>query len=195
MVVPGRVGAIGQMSRIAAKKDITMYRAVGISALVIAMLPVSVAADGVRITGAPATMPLENDFSRNLPDTLISGATLALTERSRLIFTAVAAESGHHNTLTVQGLGSLSEDRDFGFRRGSQQRIVGEFAPGQLDSLLAFTSDFGDPAVPGSGSFGAFVDGAPGQEFTTFYLVYDDEAGTDGDFDDYIIRVDVQPLE
>lgn len=152
-------------------------------------------ADGVRITGLATAMPAENDFARNLPGVLISGATLELAERSRLIFTPVAAESGHHNALTISGLGTLSEDRDFGFRNSGRERIAGEFAPGPLDGALVFTSDFGDPAAPGSQSFGAFVDGAPGEEFTTFYLVYDDTTGTDGDFDDYVIRVDVEVLE
>ena len=152
-------------------------------------------ADGVRISGLSAPIPLDNDFTGNLPDTLISAATLALAERARLVFTPVAAESGHHNALTVAGLGTLSEDRDFGFRRGGRDQIVGEFPAGRLDGYLVFTSDFGDRAVPGSQSFGVFVDGDPGEEFTTFYLVYDDTTGTDGDFDDYIIRVDVEALE
>lgn len=167
------------------------YRALLLS---LVMAPQIVAADGVLIQGSPAATPLENDFSQNLPGTLISGATLELAERSRLTFTPVAAESGNHNTLTVQGLGSLTEDRDFGFRSGRRDQITGEFPPGALNGLL-FTSDFGDRAVPGSQSFGVFVDGAPGQAFTTFYLVYDDTTGTDGDFDDYVIRVDVEAVE
>ena len=172
-----------------------MSRLARLACLAAIVVPHLAGAEGVRITGAPAAMPLENDFSRNLPDTLISGATLALTERSLVTFTPVAAESGNHNTLTVTGLGTLSENRDFGFRRGGRDQIAGEFEPGPLDGILIFTSDFGDRAVPGTESFGVFVDGAPGEEYTTFFLVYDDTTGTDGDFDDYIIRVDVEALE
>ena len=184
---PTRVGPLPE-------KVTRMQRLVLVAALATLSAQVA-AADGVRITGLTAPVPLDNDFTSNLPDTLISAATLALAERARLVFTPVAAESGHHNALTVAGLGTLSEDRDFGFRRGGRDQIVGEFPAGRLDGYLAFTSDFGDRAVPGSQSFGVFVDGAPGEEFTPFYLVYDDTTGTDGDYDDYIIRVDVETLE
>jgi len=163
--------------------------------ILLSLSPSLAFADGVRITGTPSAMPAENDFARQLPGTLLSGATLALAERSVLTFTPVAAESGNHNTLTIGGLGSLSEDRDFGFRRGGRDQLSGEFAAGGLNQILVFTSDFGDAAVPGSESFGVFVDGVAGDEFTTFFLVYDDTTGTDGDFDDYIIRVDVEALE
>ncbi|MEO1705154.1 MAG: hypothetical protein AAFR50_07450 [Pseudomonadota bacterium] len=172
-----------------------MIGSLRVAALAVCLVPPFAVADGVRITGAALGMPVENDFSQNLPGVLISGATLALTEPARLIFTPVAAESGNHHALTVAGLGTLSEDRDFGFRRGGRGQITGNFAPGSLDGILIFTSDFGDTAVPGSDSFGVFVDGAPGEAFTTFFLVYDDTNGTDGDFDDYIIRVDVEALE
>lgn len=159
-------------------------------------------ADGVRITGAPISPPAGNDFSDDLPRLLMQDVSLLLTERSRLTFTAVAAESGNHNTLTVQGLGSLTEDRDFGFNRNRFRRagrMVGVFSPGPLDPMLLFTSDFGDAARPGSANFGIYADGAPGDEFTTFYLVYDDTLEgdadiADSDFDDYIIRVDVEPV-
>ncbi|MEM1273172.1 MAG: hypothetical protein AAGF88_05100 [Pseudomonadota bacterium] len=158
-------------------------------------LPGIAAADGLRVTGTPTAMPAENDFARDLPPILLQAASLTLDAPARLTFTPVAAESGNHNTLTISGLGSLSEDRDFGFRNRSRTQLVGDFAPGALDQFLFFTSDFGDRAGPGSGSFGAFVDGAPGEEFTTFFLVYDDLGQDDGDFDDYIVRVDVELLE
>ncbi|MEM9321159.1 MAG: hypothetical protein AAGA70_19470 [Pseudomonadota bacterium] len=161
----------------------------------LALAPCAAIADGVRITGAASGMPIENDFARNLPGTLLRAASLSLTEPARLTFTPVAAESGNHNVLTVSGLGSLAEDRDFGFRRGTRDQISGVFAPGALDQILIFTSDFGDRAIPGTDSFGVFVDGAAGEEFTSFFLVYDDTTGTDGDYDDYIIRVDVEPVE
>lgn len=164
-------------------------------AVFLCLSPAISAAEGVRIGGAVLGLPLENDFAAELPGTLIAAARLELEAASRLTFTPVAAESGNHNALTVAGLGTLTETRDFGFRRRGQNRIVGEFAPGVLDGLLIFSSDFGDVAVPGSESFGVFVDGAPGDSFTTFYLVYDDTKGTDGDFDDYVIRVDVEPIE
>lgn len=150
-------------------------------------------ADGVVISGAQTAMPVDNDFSHALPDTLLAGARLALQEPARLVFTPVAAESGNHNSLVVVGLGVLSEDRDFGFRRGGRGQIAGIFQPGTLDQLF-FTSDFGAGARPGGRSFGVFVDGNAGESFTTFYLGYDDTPGDDDDFDDYIIRVDVEPL-
>ncbi|MEM9754768.1 MAG: hypothetical protein AAF914_02180 [Pseudomonadota bacterium] len=152
-------------------------------------------AQSVRITGDAAVAPIDNDFVDSLPGTLVRGARLELDARSRLIFTPVAAESGNHNTLTIAGLGSLSEDRDFGWSSRAREQLVGDFAAGRLDQLIFFTSDFGDDAAPGMDSFGVFVDGAAGGRYTTFFLVYDDTAGDDGDYDDYIIRVDVAPVD
>ena len=138
--------------------------------------------------------PAKTFISDSLPGTLLRGARLELDARSRLVVTPVAAESGNHNTLTVAGLGSLSENRDFGWWTRAREQLVGEFPAGRLDQLMFFTSDFGDDAAPGMESFGVFVDGAAGGRYTTFFLVYDDTAGADGDFDDYIIRVDVAPV-
>lgn len=160
-------------------------------------------AQGVQITGDPRFLPAENDFLLDLPPMLIEDVSLVLLQRARVTFTEIAAESGNDSTLAVIGLGQMTETRDFGFPRGimrfrDDEQLTGVFAPGVLDGALQFIGSDGAVVRPGDPGFAVFADGAPGGVFTTFYLVYDDvwgNAGLDEDFDDYVIRVDIDPLD
>lgn len=164
-----------------------------------AIFPAAGASQGVQISGENAGVPAENDFVDDLPTLMLRSPSFLLTERSRLTFTEVAAESGNNNSLIIAGLGALGEDRDFGLisRRlfaGDRQRLVGIFPAGSLDTLLLFDSNEGDRARPGMRNFAVFMDAQAGSDVTSFYLAYDDTLGDDGDYDDYVIRVDVEPL-
>lgn len=174
-----------------------LIRALTISILTFAAH--AAASQGVEINGTPQALPRANDFAKDLPGVMLQGASLLLTERSRVTFTEVAAESGHANSLVVSGLGQLSENSDFGMvsRRlfsGDREQMTGIFPAGSLDQLVRFDSNLGDTARPGMRNFAAMVDARTEDGIMSFYLLYDDTLDQDGDFDDYIVRVDVEPL-
>ncbi|MBF9032223.1 hypothetical protein HKCCE3408_17625 [Rhodobacterales bacterium HKCCE3408] len=179
-----------------------MRRTIPALAVAIAALAGPALSQSARITGEPVPVPAGNDFADSLPPTLLRGASITLTAPARVTFTAIAAESGNANRFAVTGLGELTEDRDFGFARGAltlrrNSRLVGIFPEGPVDMLLSFTGANGAVIRPGSPAFAVFAAGAPEAEVTTFYIAVDDRgdgAGIDSDFDDFVIRVEVDPV-
>ncbi|MBF9034206.1 hypothetical protein HKCCE2091_08130 [Rhodobacterales bacterium HKCCE2091] len=151
-------------------------------------------AQGIRVDGTPRAMPADNDFAGYFgsgPSVLLSGASLTLTAPAQVTFTEFGAESGNDNAFSVAGIGTLAEQRDFGPRLRSE--LSGLFPPGPLDPYLAFFGESGLRIAAGSPGFGAVVPGDAAGLHARVFLVLDDAGGDDGDFDDYIIRVDVTP--
>lgn len=129
-------------------------------------------------------------------------AFFTLNMNSILTFTAVAAESERDNSFVATGAGMLSENSDFGegtdfMTSALGGSVSGAFSAGSLDGLLQFLSNVpGNDAVPGDVEFGVFLPfGAQsGDQFSKFFLAFDDGASIDDNHDDYIIRVDVAPI-
>lgn len=158
----------------------------------------------VTVGGDVAGVSPANDFGGEL-STAFSGsvdfltsATITITERVRLTFTAVAAESGDNNTFSVTGLGSLFETGNFGggtdFLTAGAGSLVGDFDAFEILDL-AFSGTAGSFAL-GSYAVGAFV-AAGATAVDTFFLAFDDngdDPSDDDNHDDFIIRVNVTPV-
>lgn len=147
-------------------------------------------------TGLPGS---NNNFSDELVAALpnlqfLQEATFTLDQRSRLTFTAVAAESGFNNSFSVPGIiGSLNENSFFGegtnLLTTGVDSLSGIFNAGILDFL--FSNNRGFTAGPGTAEAGVFLDGLLGAH-SVFFLAFDDNgAGPDDNHDDFLIRVNV----
>ena len=146
----------------------------------------------------------ELDTALGGPPTFADELAFVLNTRSRLTFTAVAAESGRQNNFTVDRLGTLSEPANNLFGEGTDfmtsgglGSLSGTFEAGSLDSLFRFTSTgFATVGSPGTAFLGVYLPGgaASGDQFSKFFLAFDDGARSDDDHDDFLVRVDVTAI-
>lgn len=183
----------------------SVIRGAAIGAVAAVALAGATQAATVDITGSVSSTGGYNNFATQLNAALggnavlLAPASITAMAMVGLTFTAVGAESSFNNSFSVAGLGTLSENGNFGFPSSNllttpgSGSMTGVFS-GLLDGLLSFTNNIGLTVNLGDQEFGVFTQGGAGQH-SVFFLAFDDNgAGPDDNHDDFLIRVNVIPL-
>ncbi len=170
-------------------------------ALAAASVFISPASAAIMIDGIGSTSPIasNNDFAGALSSTYSytsqanNFSSISLTAPAQITFYALASESGYNNSFSANGVsGSESE---FAF---DTSRVIGSVdLPAGALSDLKFTSNHGTDGVAGGPQLAVFLpSGFSGSSFSSDWVVfgYDDTAGGDADFDDFIVGAQISAV-
>ncbi len=150
--------------------------------------------------GSPLTaIPLNNDFKNDLnavglTDYTAAGASITLSNATRLKFEYMGSESGFTDTFTAAG-GTVGPFNEYNKSWGPVLIGYANYAGGVISDFVFTSNGPGQVGTPGTAPFAIFIPGnVRSYVSNVLYLGFDDQLNNaDDNHDDFIVRVTAVP--